>query len=122
MINRKKVFQAVHSLWYNNNMLYKFFNKKGNITVVLIGLISVMLLMTLALSKRMTGHTQLLTLGDYTQISRYFLESYVSHVLQQVKEQVNDPQSPLSKKICERLDDASEGVDLNDSFTYEKSD
>lgn len=121
MINRKKVFQAVHSLWYNNSMLYKFFNKKGNITVVLIGLISVMLLMTLALSKRMTGHTQLLTLGDYTQISRYFLESYVSHVLQQVKEQVNDPTSELSKTICESIDESFTGKDITDVFVYKKS-
>ena len=103
-------------------MLYKFFNKKGNITVVLIGLISVMLLMTLALSKRMTGHTQLLTLGDYTQISRYFLESYVSHVLQQVRAQVNDPTSELNKKICEGFDgDIDEEVELTESFNYEES-
>ncbi len=85
-------------------MLYKFFNKKGNITVVLIGLISVMLLMTLALSKRMTGHTQLLTLGDYTQISRYFLESYMSHIMQQVRAQVNDPTSELNNAICNNTD------------------
>ncbi|MBQ2592505.1 MAG: hypothetical protein II567_04395 [Candidatus Riflebacteria bacterium] len=85
-------------------MLYKFFNKKGNITVVLIGLISVMLLMTLALSKRMTGHTQLLTLGDYTQISRYFLESYMSHIMQQVRAQVNDPTSELNNAICNNSD------------------
>lgn len=103
-------------------MLYKFFNKKGNITVVLIGLISVMLLMTLALSKRMTGHTQLLTLGDYTQISRYFLESYISHVMQQVRKQVNDPKSKLSAKICESIDEAGGEVPLTEGVDYEYKD
>ena len=39
--------------------------KKGNITIILLGLISVMLIMVVALSKRMTGHTQLLTLSDH---------------------------------------------------------
>ena len=102
-------------------MLYKFFNKKGNITVVLIGLISVMLLMTLALSKRMTGHTQLLTLGDYTQISRYFLESYISHVMQQVRDQVNDPTSRLSEEIRRGIGDGGAEKDLKDFFTYVES-
>ena len=97
-------------------MLYHLNNKKGNITVVLIGLISVMLLMTLALSKRMTGHTQLLTLSDYTQISRYFLESYMSHVMQQVRAQVTDPTSKLSERICNG--DMS-NPDLTGDFEYD---
>ena len=100
-------------------MLYKFCNKKGNITVVLIGLISVMILMTIALSKRMTGHTQLLTLGDYTQISRYFLESYISFVMQQVRKQVNDPNSKLSKKICESIDEAGGEIPLTENVDYD---
>ena len=102
-------------------MLYKFFNKKGNITVVLIGLISVMILMTIALSKRMTGHTQLLTLGDYTQISRYFLESYISQIMQQVREQVNDPQSALNEEICKGIDGAGTEKDLKPFFKYKSS-
>ena len=69
--------------------------KKGNVTIILLGLISVMLIMVMALSKRMTGHTQLLTLSDYTQITRYFLESYAGDVLQQINMNVNEPDSEL---------------------------
>lgn len=76
-------------------MSWKLHRKKGNITIILLGLISVMLVMVMALSKRMTGHTQLLTLSDYTQITRYFLESYVGDVLQQINAQINDPDSEL---------------------------
>lgn len=72
-------------------------HKKGNITIILLGLISVMLIMVMALSKRMTGHTQLLTLSDYTQISRYFLESYAGDVLQQINMNVNEADSELYK-------------------------
>ena len=106
-------------------MLYRFFikNKKGNITVILIGLISVMILMAIALTKRITSHTQLLTLGDYTQISRYFLESYINSVMQQVRAAVNDPTSNLSRKICESIDDLSTEIKIERSdFTYKLSD
>ena len=40
--------------------------------------------------------------------------------MQQVRKEVNDPQSELSKKICEGLDDAGDGVDL-DCFVYKES-
>ena len=78
-------------------MRFQLHQKKGNITIILLGLISVMLIMVLALSKRMTGHTQLLTLSDYTQITRYFLESYAGDVLQQINMNVNEPDSDLYK-------------------------
>lgn len=84
-------------------MLYKLHNKKGNITIIIIGLISVMLIMTMTMSRRMSGHTQLLTLGDYTQISRYFLESYVGDVMQQLRATVNNPSLPFSKEICKAM-------------------
>jgi hypothetical protein len=77
--------------------MYCHSEKKGNITIILLGLISVMLVMVMALSKRMTGHTQLLTLSDYTQITRYFLESYAGDVLQQINAGVNKPDSDLFK-------------------------
>ena len=99
-------------------MLYKFSNKKGNITVILIGLIFVMMIMTMFLSRRLTSHTQLLTLGDYTQISRYYLESHANHVMRQVRAQVNDPNSDLSKEICKE----SPEDDLTDFFVYNESD
>ncbi|MBU1106007.1 MAG: hypothetical protein KKB51_05005 [Candidatus Riflebacteria bacterium] len=71
--------------------------KKGNVTIILLGLISVMLIMVMGLSRRMSSHTQLLTLSDYTQISRYFLESYAGDILQQINLDVNKPNSDLYK-------------------------
>lgn len=70
-------------------MMADLCKKRGNITIVLLGLVSVMLLLVLGLSRRMSGHTQLLTLSDQTQISRYFLESYAGDVLQQINASAN---------------------------------
>ena len=79
-----------------------------------------MLLMTMAMSKRMTGHTQLLTLGDYTQISRHFLESYVGDVMQQTRDACNDPTSYFSKAICDSVDEGGTNKTLKSDF-YEAS-
>jgi hypothetical protein len=73
--------------------------RKANVTVILIGLVSVMLILVMSLSKRMSSHTQLLTLSDYTQISRYFLESYAGDILQQIDLDVNKPGSALYQKF-----------------------
>ena len=102
-------------------MLYKFSNKKGNITLILVGLIFVMMIMTMFLSRRLTSHTQLLTLGDYTQISRYYLESYANHVMQQVRAQVNDPTSKLNEAMCQDIESLP-SRDLTDCFVYKESD
>lgn len=102
-------------------MLYKLYSRKGNITIVLVGLISVMLIMVAAMSRRMSGHSQLLTLGDYTQISRYFLESYVGDVMQQMRYASNDPKSTFSKEICDSISDADTSKKLSISF-YNASD
>ena len=75
--------------------------KKGNVTVILLGLVSIMLIMVMGLSRRMSSHTQLLTLSDYTQISRYFLESYAGDILQQINLDVNKPGSDLYKAFRE---------------------
>ncbi len=80
-----------------------------------------MLIMVAAMSRRMSGHTQLLTLGDYTQISRYFLESYVGDVMQQMRAASNDPKSTFSKEICSAISDADTTVPLNIGF-YSASD
>lgn len=72
-----------------------YLRKNGNITIILLGLISVMLVLVMGLSRRMSGHTQLLTLSDYTQITRYFLESYAGDVLQQINVEVNKPGSTI---------------------------
>lgn len=74
-------------------------SKKGNTTIILLGVLSVMILMTFALSRRMSSHTQLLTMSDYTQISRYFLESYAGDIMQNLKKQVNDENSKISKEF-----------------------
>ena len=71
------------------DMLSEMYKRKGNITIILLGLVSIMLVMVFALSRRMSGHTQLLTLSDQTQISRYFLESYAGDVLQQLSASAN---------------------------------
>lgn len=77
-----------------------------------------MILMAIALTKRMSGHTQLLTLSDYTQINRYFLESYMGDVMQQLRFQVNNP-SELSKYITENKIEDIQGKNLLDhGFTY----
>ncbi len=90
--------------------------KKGNITIILLGLVSVMLIMVMGLSRRMSNHTQLLTLSDYTQISRYFLESYAGDILQQINLDANKPGSYLYKVFR----DPPSTRELNASF-YEQS-
>lgn len=80
-----------------------------------------MLIMVAAMSRRMSGHSQLLTLGDYTQISRYFLESYVGDVMQQMRYASNNPKSTFSKEICDSISDADTSKKLSISF-YNASD
>ncbi len=96
-------------------------DKRGNLTVLLIGVITVMLLMTAAMSRRMSGHTRLLTLSDYTQISRYFLESYVSEVMQHIRSEANNPNSDFSKLICGDIT-AYKGKDITNKINYTPSD
>ena len=101
-------------------MLYRFHSKKGNIIVILIGLISVMLLMVAALSRRMTGHTQLLTLSDYTQISRYFLESYMADVMQQIRCSANESDSKFSSLFSNKINNDTD-ISCEQEIKYEKS-
>jgi hypothetical protein len=62
---------------------------------ILLGLLSVMILMTFGLSRRMSGHTQLLTLADQTRVARFFLESYVGDVVRQIRLKANSADSPI---------------------------
>ncbi|MFZ2956611.1 MAG: hypothetical protein WA705_06950 [Candidatus Ozemobacteraceae bacterium] len=83
-----------------------WFSRRGSIVIILIGLISVMLLLLFSLSRRMSGHTQLLTIVDATQIARYFLESYAGDVLRQARKQINsrkpgEPENDLYKAFRE---------------------
>lgn len=93
-------------------MQHRLLYRKGNITILLVGLISVMLVMVVALSRRISGHTQLLTLSDYTQISRYFLESYAADVMQQIKFGANSQDGPIFKVFR----DTAENQVVNASF------
>ncbi|MGM0600449.1 MAG: hypothetical protein ACQETH_11620 [Candidatus Rifleibacteriota bacterium] len=51
----------------------------------------------------MSGHTQLLTLSDQTQITRYFLESYAGDVLQQITASANKLDSDNFKVFREAV-------------------
>ncbi len=86
-------------------MIHKFKDKKGNLTALLVMIIAFMILMTAILAKRMSSHTQLLTLSDYTQISRYFLESYIGEVMQKVRHEVSQPNSSLAQEICKNIEE-----------------
>jgi hypothetical protein len=71
--------------------------RQGNISIILIGLVSVMVLFAFSLSDRLRGHTQLLTVGDYTQIARYFLESRAGDVMRQLQMQANEVDNEVFK-------------------------
>lgn len=76
-------------------MQYMFSRRRGTITVILLGLISVIVVFAFSLSRRLSSHTHLLTVGDHTQIARYYLESYIGDVIRQVARQANDPESDI---------------------------
>lgn len=67
--------------------------RRGTVTVILLGLISVIVVFVFSLSRRLSSHTHLLTVGDHTQIARYYLESYTGDVIRQIARQANDPDS-----------------------------
>lgn len=71
--------------------------RRGTVTVILLGLISVIVVFVFSLSRRLSSHTQLLTIGDHTQIARYYLESYTGDVIRQIGQQANDPKSDVYK-------------------------
>ncbi|MBI3037815.1 hypothetical protein HYY75_02010 [bacterium] len=73
----------------------------GSVTFILIGLVSVMIIFAFALSRRFSGHTQIFTLVDSTQVARNFLESYVGDVYRQVRILVNQNDSEVFKAFRE---------------------
>ena len=73
----------------------EFWRRRGTVTVILLGLISVIVVFVFSLSRRLSSHTQLLTIGDHTQIARYYLESYTGDVISQLARQANDPGSDV---------------------------
>ncbi|HNW35935.1 MAG TPA: hypothetical protein PKM25_13435, partial [Candidatus Ozemobacteraceae bacterium] len=62
-------------------MHVEFAARRGTVTVILLGLISVIVVFAFSISRRLSSHTQLLTIGDHTQIARYYLESYTGDVI-----------------------------------------
>ncbi|HEY9069695.1 MAG TPA: hypothetical protein VIV61_05525 [Candidatus Ozemobacteraceae bacterium] len=76
-------------------MFTGFRPQRGTITVILLGLISVIVVFAFSISRRLSSHTQLLTVGDHTQIARYFLESYAGDLLRQVAAQANTDGSEI---------------------------
>lgn len=95
-------------------MLGKLCNRRGNITIILLGLISVMMILVFGLSRRMSGHTQLLTLSDQTQLTRYFLESYAGDVLQQINASANKLDSDNYKIFRESAKNKKISTDFYD--------
>ncbi|HOT27246.1 MAG TPA: hypothetical protein PLU72_03585 [Candidatus Ozemobacteraceae bacterium] len=76
-------------------MAFRLGTHRGTVTVILLGLISVIVVFAFSLSRRLSSHTQLLTIGDHTQIARYYLESYTGDVIRQIGRQANDPTSDI---------------------------
>ncbi len=78
-------------------MHVEFAARRGTVTVILLGLISVIVVFAFSISRRLSSHTQLLTIGDHTQIARYYLESYTGDVIRQLAIQANTPESDVYK-------------------------
>jgi len=72
---------------------------RGSVTLILLGLMSVMIVFAFGLSRRMTGHSQILTIGDQSQLARYYLESYMGDVNRQIIIQANKPGSEIYQAL-----------------------
>ena len=68
---------------------------RGSIVLTVIGILSVMLIFAFALSRRFSGQTRLLALGDHSSVARYFLESCIGDVLRQLKLAANRDGTPV---------------------------
>jgi len=68
---------------------------RGSIFLTIICILSVMLIFAFTISRRFSGQTQILALGDNSATARYFLESCIDDVLRQLKLGVNDESNPL---------------------------
>ncbi len=64
--------------------------KSGFITVVVIGFLTIMLLLSFNLYKRYSQQARLSTVGDQSAVARYFLESYAADILWQIRMARND--------------------------------
>lgn len=73
--------------------------RKGSILYFVIVLVTAMIFMSFGLTQRMSSHTQIITLNDYTQTARYFLESYVGDVIQHIRKEANNPNSQLYEDL-----------------------
>lgn len=70
-------------------------DKTGFITVVVVGILAVMLLLSFNLYKRYSQQVKLSMVGDQSAVARYFLESYAADILWQIRKKRNTPGTTL---------------------------
>ncbi|HNV71120.1 MAG TPA: Tad domain-containing protein, partial [Candidatus Ozemobacteraceae bacterium] len=70
-------------------------HRRGSIFAIIIGLLAVMLILALSLSRRFSGQARLVSVADQATIARYFLESYAGDVLWQIRRGRNDATSKV---------------------------
>ncbi len=73
--------------------------RRGTITIILLGLLSVMLFLAFTLFQRQRGHGHLVAFGDAHLYARYFLESHLGDVLQQLRLKINDPGKTAADRV-----------------------
>lgn len=79
---------------YDNRQL-RTTAKGGFITVVVVGVLAVMLLLSFNLYKRYSQQAKLAMVGDQSAVARYFLESYAADILWQIRKKRNIPGTTL---------------------------
>ncbi len=107
MVGKPALRKMDNSRWelYNGLMVRESLPwKRGSLALILIGLISVMVLFAFAISRRLSGHSQLLTIGDHTQIARYFLESYVNDVVRKINLKTKEAYNPSPSTTAGKVD------------------
>ncbi|PKL49452.1 MAG: hypothetical protein CVV42_05555 [Candidatus Riflebacteria bacterium HGW-Riflebacteria-2] len=85
----------IHTENPNEPIPHKTAKKAGFITVVVIGFLTVMLLLSFNLYKRYSQQVKLSTVGDKNAVARYFLESYAADILWQIRKGRNQEGTAL---------------------------
>lgn len=73
--------------------------RRGSVTIILLGLLSVMLFLAFTLFQRQRGHGHLVAFGDSHLYARYFLEAHLGDVIQQLRQKVNDPGTAAADRV-----------------------
>ena len=96
--------------------------RRGSISLLLLGSLSVLLIITLTLFQRFSRHKVLVFHGDRTTIARVVLEAFASDLVHQFRQRANDPASALYSQIRPSLPsngNALVSLDITpDSFGY----